>query len=61
MVIQIRNERNRFEIDRRYDVIVDAIDNETGEAVCRTRFDAPEIDQTVRVEGDGTDEREVAP
>ncbi len=46
-------ERNHSEIDRRYDVIVDAIDNETGEAVCRTRFDAPEIDQTVRVTGKG--------
>lgn len=46
-------ERNHSEIDRRYDVIVDTIDNETGEAVCRTRFDAPEIDQTVRVQGGG--------
>ncbi len=46
-------ERNRSEIDRRYDVIVDAIDTETGEAVCRTRFDAPEIDQTVRVKTGG--------
>ncbi len=44
-------ERNHSEIDRRYDVIVDAIDKETGEAICRTRFDAPEIDQTVRVSG----------
>jgi len=46
-------ERNHSEIDRRYDVIVDAIDNETGEAICRTRFDAPEVDQTVRVKAGG--------
>lgn len=50
---QVAFERNRSEIDRRYDVIVDAIDSETGEAICRTRFDAPEIDQTVRVKTGG--------
>jgi ribosomal protein S12 methylthiotransferase len=50
---KIAFERNRTEIDRRYDVIVDAIDSTTGDAICRTRFDAPEIDQTVRVKAGG--------
>jgi ribosomal protein S12 methylthiotransferase len=30
-------------------VIVDEIDGETGEALGRTRFDAPEIDQIVKL------------
>lgn len=50
---KIAFERNRSEIDRRFDVIVDTIDSKTGEAICRTRFDAPEIDQTVRVKTGG--------
>jgi len=50
---QIAFERNHSEIGREYDVIVDAIDEDTGEVWGRTRFDAPDIDQRVKLETDG--------
>lgn len=43
--------RNTAEVGRRMDVLVDAVDREQGTALARTRFDAPEIDQTVRIDG----------
>ena len=49
---QIAFENNDDFIGRRLDIIVDGIDEESGETVGRTRFDAPEIDQTVRLKTD---------
>lgn len=41
--------RNAAETGASFEVLVDAIDYEGGISVGRTRFDAPEIDQTVRL------------
>ena len=43
---------NRKLIGRRIEVLVEGKDSETGETVGRSRWDAPEIDQTVRLQGD---------
>jgi ribosomal protein S12 methylthiotransferase len=51
---QIAFERNEEEIGRVRDIIVDSIDEDSGEVWGRTRFDSPEIDQAVRLTADGT-------
>lgn len=43
-------ERNEAEAGRFVEVLVDKVDNENKTAVGRTRFDAPEIDQVVRLD-----------
>jgi ribosomal protein S12 methylthiotransferase len=42
---------NESAVGRRLDVLIDAVDREQGLTLARSRFDAPEIDQTVRLEG----------
>jgi len=51
MLIQqeIAFDNNDEEVGKRYEVIVDGMDGETGQFTGRTRFDAPEIDQIVRL------------
>lgn len=46
---EIAFERNEEEIGFVYEVIVDTVDEESGDIWGRTRFDAPEIDQAVRL------------
>ncbi len=58
---QIAFERNREEVGRTYDILVDAVDGDTGEPQGRTRFDAPEIDQTVRLGAGSAKPGEIIP
>lgn len=51
---QIAFENNDEETGRRYEVLIDEVDTEKGLALGRTRFDAPEIDQNVRLSGTDT-------
>jgi ribosomal protein S12 methylthiotransferase len=50
---QIAFENNDNDVGQRFEVLIDEVDTDNGHAIGRTRFDAPEIDQNVRL--DGTD------
>lgn len=58
---QIAFENNDDEVGRRSEVIVDEVDGETGLAVGRSRFDAPEIDQSVKLKISGVAPGDIIP
>ena len=45
--------QNQAEVGRQIEVLVETVDSSTAAAVGRSRFDAPEIDQTVRLDAMG--------
>jgi len=50
---EIAFEQNQAEVGRQIEVLVETVDSSTAAAVGRSRFDAPEIDQTVRLDAMG--------
>ena len=48
---EIAFENNELQVGKRLEVLVEEIDPASGETFGRTQFDAPEIDQTVRIKG----------
>ena len=50
---EIAFDRNRTDVGRRIEVLVETVDSSAATAVGRSRFDAPEIDQTVRLDATG--------